>query len=163
MKDKLDGIEFVVLKQIHNKYVELGSLNKTAKWANKKYRLDINRHHLSYKFHLMGWHVNSPNGQPDKVWRDTSTFTHTYGAFAAAVVKQAWEDLLDPPTRIAYLSACAFVGTPFYQSCFGTLMMGVEAFKHSLDTDTLPGDITAEDILTGKSIYERNYEFWCAF
>lgn len=157
----LDDLDYQTLKQIHDKYVELGSLTKTCDWLAETHNIETNRFKLSKTFKVNRLNVKPPNGQTVKHWRDTTQFSSHYGELAAAVLQSIWDDIFDYKNRgqglIHFASACTVIGSDFYAAIMGTLAQGVMG---TMDTHALPPGITPAEIAKGRQIYEDGYRYW---
>lgn len=158
----LEKLDVHDLREIHELYLnELGSLGETAKYVAEKYQIDVNRHHLSYHFHRLGWYVKPPNGRPQKHWRETNYHLDEYSRFASKWLEDLWLDILGyergTSSKIAYQSACAAVSGRLYELCMQSILRNVE---WRFDTSVIPSSITIEEIVKGATAYNNAYRYW---
>ena len=161
MRKALDVLTYPQLLSAYQTYKDTASLEKTATWVTETFGIVTNRHHLSWKFKSMDLDVRPPNGREAVYWRDTSNFATFYGKVAADMVQLAVEDFFAHFTgagsKIDWMSACAFMVGPLWESCIGTLLQGASL---SLDTQALPEGVEAAAVLEGATLYNRGYQHW---
>jgi hypothetical protein len=148
------------LKEIHEKYMALSSLEKTTDWLEQEHKIKTNRQRLSKDFKRRGYFVNLPQGwsMEEHLLRDMTVFYDETSQFVGKLVQTAWEDILKPELRIHYLSAAAFLASDFYESCLATLMRNVRSL--SVGHELLPEGVNIEKIQEANDIYNRNYFHW---
>lgn len=146
------------LKDIHDKYLELGSLDKTTAWMSEELNYKINRQRLSKEFKRRGLFVAAPSGWAADYWVDYSVHLSPISRLACRIIEEAWQDMLAPTLRIHYLSAAAFLASDFYESCLATIMQNV---KYTMVTrEMLPQGIDLDEVIVGNELYSRGYSYW---
>lgn len=147
------------LQEIHDKYKQLKSLEKTCDWLKEEHNYITNRHRLSKMFKQAGLHVSPPNGWPDLHWTNTTSHLDSVGRLAAEMIKLAVDDLMgEGEPRMNLMSAAYFITSPLYELCLGAVMRN--SYGRKITKETLPIGINIDKILKAREIYERNRKYW---
>lgn len=148
------------ITEIHAKYNETQSLERTVKWLADEHGYNITRQRLSRMFKENGLYVSPPNGWPDLFWEDTTSHLDKVGRFAAEMIRLAYDDLRNDAdlTDMNFMSAAYFVSSEFYEVLLQVVMRNVK--YTSVDQSLLPEGIDIDKVIQAREIYERNRAYW---
>lgn len=152
-------ITIPTVAEIHQKYRELQSLERTVTWLATDYGYIINRQRLSRMFKEAGLHVNPPNGWPDLYWEDTTSHLDKVGRFAVEMIRLAYEDLTDPNASLMdFMSAAYFVSSEFYEILLNVVLRNVR--NTNVNKTLLPEGVDVDKVIWARETYERNRKYW---
>lgn len=160
MKKKNDALNKDQIEEAHKFYSTTSSLKETATWISVTYGLNVNRHNLSRDFHRFNLYVSPPNGRSVESY-ELRTWGSNLNRLLGEHLSLLWSDISDylkgKGSYTDYLTACYAVGDRYYEDVLNILNRSGET---PIAPDRTPVGIKKEDVLSGKSRYEKLVKRW---
>lgn len=156
-----DQLDIEILLKAHDHYMDVESLTKTSQWLEDEYNIRYNRFKLSKQFHQNELYVAPPNGKPELAYYQEVTYLDEWNELLGSAIQLAWEDILEflngDGSLLNYMTACWFISSPLYSTFLDRLKNNADS---NIDENSLPDNVTREDIAKGKEMYERRLKYW---